>query len=703
MIDPSAPEPVRSEPVHPEPSVSGPVHSGPVHSEPSAPGSAHSGRSASEPVRPGSSQAGPPGPGVPAPGPIVPGVPGLGPSAPGPYGVPAVPALRLSPKVLLTYPIRMLPSLFLPLVGVLFIGGFSPGSFAWAAFGVVGSVVYSAVRWATFTYQVVGDRLELTRALISRSVRTIPLERVRGVDVSMPPLHRLLGIAVLRVDTGAGGSEKQEGELDGVTVAEAERLQAVLLWHARARMARRAAAAQGGVTEATGHGTAGGAVAGAPGAYTPDVPMTGAPGAYGPGVPVTGVPGTGGAGIPGAGAPGGPGGGGSGTPAAGGSGAGGADVPFGGPGVSVPAGMAPGTAGPAEVRHEVGERTPERVFLVVPRKWLTYGPLSGAYLLTPFALMAGAVGAAFQWGEELNIDRRIMWDAGEWLWEHPLLLAAGFVLLLLAMPVVGVVMYSVFNWDFTLRAREGYLVADRGLVNRRSVSLERRRVRGFELVEGPAERRTGMARAWAIVTGLGDSQTRGQLLPVVPREVALEVVGEAIGPITTSLRPHPPAARRRRLFRAIFPWLVVAACATAAAVTWSGFWWALAVPALVLAALGVPLGLDRYRSLGHTYDGSRLSVRSGSLRRSQAVVERRAVVGWSLSQTWFQRKAGLLTVTAGVGAGTGGYAALDMGETQGVDFIAEVTPDWLVPFIASAPAGTAESPEVSGRPSATSD
>ena len=73
-------------------------------------------------------------------------------------------------------------------------------------------------------------------------MRTIPLERIRGVDVSTPPLHRLLGIAVLRIDTGASGDEKQEGELDGVTVEEAERLKAVLLWHARARTARRAQA-----------------------------------------------------------------------------------------------------------------------------------------------------------------------------------------------------------------------------------------------------------------------------------------------------------------------------------------------------------------------------------------------------------------------------------------------------------------------------
>ena len=51
----------------------------------------------------------------------------------------------------------------------------------------------------------------------------------RASTSATPPLHRLLGIAVLRIDTGASGDEKQEGELNGVTVAEAERLKAVLL------------------------------------------------------------------------------------------------------------------------------------------------------------------------------------------------------------------------------------------------------------------------------------------------------------------------------------------------------------------------------------------------------------------------------------------------------------------------------------------
>ncbi|MEV0158597.1 PH domain-containing protein [Nonomuraea fuscirosea] len=493
---------------------------------------------------------------------------------PGPFPGPAVRVpQRLSPKVLLIDPVRMLPSLLLPLVGVLFVGGFSARSYGYAAAGVIGAVVFAIIRWATFTYEIVGDRLETKRSLISRSVRTIPLERIRGVDVSTPPMHRLLGLTILKIDTGASGGE-EEAKLAGVTPEEAERLKAVLL--------RRTAE---------------------------------------------------------------------------------------------PVPHAPGEAAPA-----AGPR--ERPIIAVPRRWLLYGPLSGAYLLTPFAFAGGLVGLAFQWGDELGFSRDTAWNAGEWLWEHPYLLLALAVLLVVAMPFAGGLMYAIFNWDFTLKRRDGYLVAERGLINRRSVSLESQRVRGYEIVDGLAERWAGVTRVWAIVTGLGDSETRGQLLPDVPRDVAFQVTGDAIGPYRGELRPHPPVARRRRLFRAVFPWLLAALlAAVAAALTGAVLWWVLLVLLLAMAGIGVPLGLDRYASLGHGYDGVRLSVRSGSLRRAQAVVERRAVVGWRLRQTWFQRQAGVLTLIAGVGAGKGGYSAIDVSLPQAVGFPAEVTPEWLTPFL----------------------
>ncbi len=75
-----------------------------------------------------------------------------------PFQEPVPEAARLSPRLLLIDPIRVLPSLLVPLAGVLVAGGFSPRSFIWAAFGVAGSVLYAVVRWATFSYTITGGR-----------------------------------------------------------------------------------------------------------------------------------------------------------------------------------------------------------------------------------------------------------------------------------------------------------------------------------------------------------------------------------------------------------------------------------------------------------------------------------------------------------------------------------------------------------------
>ena len=41
--------------------------------------------------------------------------------------------------------------------------------------------------------------------MFSRSVRTIPLERVRGIDVTEPFVHRLFGLVKVDVEAAAGG------------------------------------------------------------------------------------------------------------------------------------------------------------------------------------------------------------------------------------------------------------------------------------------------------------------------------------------------------------------------------------------------------------------------------------------------------------------------------------------------------------------
>ena len=154
----------------------------------------------------------------------------------------------------------------------------------------------------------------------------------------------------------------------------------------------------------------------------------------------------------------------------------------------------------------------------------------------------------------------------------------------------------------------------------------------------------------ALVTGLGDAARRGQLLPLGPRSEAWGLAHRLVeepGPLVA----HPPAALRRRVVRATLAGLVVTVVGLLATAL-AGWWWVLAV-GLALLALGLPLGLGRYAALGHVSGPRSFSVRSGWLVREQAVLQRRAVVGWQVHQTFFQRRAGLATVVACVGAGRG--------------------------------------------------
>ena len=110
---------------------------------------------------------------------------------------------------------------------------------------------------------------------------------------------------------------------------------------------------------------------------------------------------------------------------------------------------------------------------------------------------------------------------------------------------------------------------------------------------------------------------------------------------------------RRRLVRAVAGGLAVLAAGVVLTVV-AGQWWLLVVGA-VLSVLGVPLGLGRYASLGHVAGPRSFSVRSGWLVREQVVLQRRAVVGWQVRQSFAQRRQGLATVVACVGAGSGAW------------------------------------------------
>src|SRR5215213_4925959 len=102
------------------------------------------------------------------------------------------------------------------------------------ALGALILLAWSALEWLRRTWTLEGGALRLEEGVLSRKLRAVPFDRIQQVDLVRKPLHRLLGVATLRVETAGGGSAA-EVDLDVVTLDEARALRASLL-KAKARL-----------------------------------------------------------------------------------------------------------------------------------------------------------------------------------------------------------------------------------------------------------------------------------------------------------------------------------------------------------------------------------------------------------------------------------------------------------------------------------
>jgi putative membrane protein len=272
------------------------------------------------------------------------------------------------------------------------------------------------------------------------------------------------------------------------------------------------------------------------------------------------------------------------------------------------------------------------------------------------------------------------------------LLLAGVVLAAALFSAAG---YVVAFWGFRLTRRpEGTLHVVRGLITTRAVTIEERRLRGVELAEPLLLRAARGARCAAIATGLraGRGPERGGsvLLPPAPRAEAERVAAAVLRtsePLACPLADHGPRARRRRYTRALVPAVVLAAAGAAVTA-------ALGAPATVAALwlLALPvaaaLAADRARGLGHAVTAGALVARAGSLVRRRAMLAREGIIGVNVRRTFFQRRAGLVTLTATTAAGDQAYAVLDVTPAEAVRVAEAAAPGLLAPFLEPPRGGT---------------
>ena len=306
--------------------------------------------------------------------------------------------------------------------------------------------------------------------------------------------------------------------------------------------------------------------------------------------------------------------------------------------------------------------------------WLRYSPLS----FTGLAMIAAAFGVVYQAGFHAAVqDSAVARSGAEAVERLGVLLAVllGVVAVLVTSVVLSVVRSLLTYGNLVLRRDGDVLHLQHGLLRLREQTYDMRRMRGGTLREPLLVRAFGGARLDAVMTGVGGEGEASLLLPPAPAGTAKSVLAGLIddpGAVDAPVRRHGPAAVRRRWTRALaLPAVLAVAMAAVGVPVWC---WAVWLVVLIGAGL---LAADRARALGHLVRDGWLVARSGSLERRWDCLDTAGIIGWTVRQSFFQRRAGVATLIAATAAGEKHYSVIDLPAADAWSVAAAATP-WVV-------------------------
>nr|WP_241734336.1 PH domain-containing protein [Dietzia natronolimnaea] len=244
--------------------------------------------------------------------------------------------------------------------------------------------------------------------------------------------------------------------------------------------------------------------------------------------------------------------------------------------------------------------------------------------------------------------------------------------------VLAIITYAIRYGKYALTDRGQLLYVQNGILRRKHQALDKARLRGVEIRLPVYLRLLGGGRLEPIMTGTKKGAAASTLLPQAPikdvRRVAIRILGDPT-PVTVPLRRHPWKAARRRITRGLMPFWIVAGLIVLVRID-SGpsadIWVRWAIPAALVFFLA--LSVDRIRMLGHALLPDMLVTSHGSWTAKRTVLEADGIIGWTVTQSVFQRSAGVATVSAATPAGNGVYSVMDMDADEAWALAEALTP-----------------------------
>ena len=142
-----------------------------------------------------------------------------------PATAPSHPQRRLHPWSWLFVLLQQLRQFVVPLLALLVLGRGDRYQL-WSLVGVGVLVLVSLWHYFTYRYRITGDSIIINSGLLHRSLRQIPFSRIHNVALHQSLLHRMFGVAEVRLESAGG--QKPEAEMRVLKLDDARALESLV-------------------------------------------------------------------------------------------------------------------------------------------------------------------------------------------------------------------------------------------------------------------------------------------------------------------------------------------------------------------------------------------------------------------------------------------------------------------------------------------
>lgn len=225
------------------------------------------------------------------------------------------------------------------------------------------------------------------------------------------------------------------------------------------------------------------------------------------------------------------------------------------------------------------------------------------------------------------------------------------IFILLVAAALAIVLAILRFANFQITRQEDDLIIERGLLEKRKVTLPLKRIQAIRIVEEPAWQPFGLAAVHVESVGYGNEKGESTLMfPLLHRKE----IGEFLKTFAPKFAPVEEFAFRKLPAKAwpgyVLPMPLFLAAGSTALTYWTNWGWV----GWLLCGVYLLLGWWRYKSAGWQVEEDQLLLRFRSVTRSTVIIPRHRLQSFDVGRNPLQLRRGLSSIEAVVASGAAG-------------------------------------------------